>query len=37
MRQLVSDMCGKGRAAAQCWDDIVQRLRDKTENSKTVT
>jgi hypothetical protein len=27
---------GKDHAAAQCWDDIIQRSRGETEKSKTV-
>jgi hypothetical protein len=27
---------GKDRAAAQCWDDIMQRSRSETDKSKTV-
>ena len=27
---------GKDHAAAQCWDDIMQRARGETEKSKTV-
>ena len=27
---------GKDHAAAQCWDDVMQRARGETEKSKTV-
>jgi hypothetical protein len=27
---------GKDHAAAQCWDDIMQRARGEAEKSKTV-